>query len=96
MSPTKYFSAQDYMNLSKDNRIIVDDWLTTNELQELGVSMIQEDPAGEGLVLSGPRVEEDGSLSEYDVTILKVIDEDTFPWEVLKNLSSQVVEAPED
>ena len=96
MSPTKYFSAQDYMSLSKDNRMIVDDWLTTNELQELGVSMIQEDPAGEGLVLSGPRAEEDGSLSEYDVTILKVMDEDTFPWEVLKNLSSQVVETPED
>ena len=89
MEPLKYFNTDDYVSLDAHQRERVDAWLRDNDAMEK-ISLVQEfdDGNGIGLVLSGPEVDEKGLSSEGELVVHKVLDENTFPWEVLKEIST--------
>ena len=81
-----YFGTDDYLALSAEEKVIVDKWLEAkNALNR--VSLVQEIDGGERLVLSGPDEDESDGLSEYDLVPIVILDENDFPWKVLKKNS---------
>lgn len=84
--PLRYFNIDDYVDLDANERSIVDNWLAENDSLEK-ISLIQEIADGSKLVLSGPEIDEDGLSSEGELVVYKTLEENTFPWEVLKKVS---------
>ena len=82
----RYFNIDDYIDLDANERVLVDNWLAENDCLEK-ISLVQEVEGTSELVLSGPEIDEDGLASEGELVVYKVLEENTFPWEVLKKVS---------
>lgn len=82
----RYFNIDDYAALDINERVEVDKWLTENDALQK-ISLVQEIDDGSKLVLSGPEVDEEGLSSESELVVYKTLEENTFPWEVLKKVS---------
>jgi phosphoribosylformimino-5-aminoimidazole carboxamide ribonucleotide (ProFAR) isomerase len=81
----KYFGTDDYVALDAKDRALVDKWLEENDAMNK-VSLVQEIDGGSKVLLSGPKVDEEGMLSELELEEIKTLDENTFPWEILKKV----------
>jgi hypothetical protein len=83
----KYFGIGDYVALNAHDRAIVDKWLDDNHVLDKAISLVQEIEGGESLLLSGPKMDEDGLTSEIELEEKVTLEENTFPWEILKKIS---------
>lgn len=86
MEALNYFGIDDYTDLEAKDRVVVDQWLTENNVLGM-ITLIQE--TGDGrLVLSGPDVSEDGLANENELEVVKILEKNTFPWEILQKVST--------
>ena len=91
MNAMRYFGYDDYAELGIEERVKVDEWLRAHQAVDK-ISLVQEIEEGERLLLSGPEYDENGPISQYDLVPYETLEDNTFPWEVLKNITPQVAE----
>ncbi len=85
----KYFSVEDYHELTAEGKSLVDEWIAANDLDPNLITLIESFDNGT-VVVSGVPHNPNEMTGLADIKVIRTINEDTFPWASLPNFLQEI------